>query len=814
MAPKAQKERGFDNAKLQAMHEPLTVRVVKIKANTKQPIEIPGKDGQAPGCGLGREDVLKLEGFIREWSGGGYYEGQVTDANGLAMEWPFGWDPRLYPEKIPPTDTQNVNIGVMSMGGGYAPQMAPTAAIPNLAFGASNVPVGGGMLPTPGSQPLGQGPQGSSWPPPSGAYMSYQPQQQQGRAPWDGNNGQPAANPTPAQGPTPYPGPIPYQPGFLEYAPARRFQGDRDDARGERERERSERERSERERDRQAAEDRARALEDQLRRADLDRKEIEHKALMERQAQQHAADMAAMREEIRRVSETNKGTENDEIRRAREEKERVERQAERDRQAAERAAERAANDQRFAQLQEMIARMGEKVSAPPPVVDTSTLDKMREMERRLETERNERERQAERERADREREKERFERERDRERFEQRLLDMQAQQAQAMAQLQTSRPDPMLELMREQSRIQADTAREIARAQEASQSKMANFMVNPMEMMRIVKDNSQGSDQMIRNIVDSFSGVFSTYRTALESVAQISGAGAPSPMVGIVQDGLSHGKEVLEQWFNMQRDKGVAEAKAKQAEANAHTAQAQVAAQRNHIEAQQRAAWGPPPQVVQQAQADMAAQQAAAQQGNGMNGAAPAPAQPQAAAPQQTAAEAAQRTQAEVVAAEIVDAAKAPIDPNKLPELITVADLRVLQHPLVIQSVSRLRKGARDWVLTKGKIDPKTKKHAGLTPIEAANAILQGVAAVHQNQIAVPAFALFTEQRFPDMADLLLSGSPAAYRDAVAQELRKRALGEIDEPAEPADPELAEDEDDDADGDGDGDDGDDAQAGV
>jgi hypothetical protein len=822
MAPKTQKERGFDNAKLQAMHEPLTVRVVKIKANTKQPIEIPGKDGQAPGCGLGREDVLKLEGFIREWSGGGYYEGQVTDANGLSMEWPFGWDPRLYPEKIPPTDTQNVNIGTLTSGG-YAPlpapmmmpmQMSPTSAIPNL--GSSNIPVGGGMIAPPGSQPLGQGPQGSSWPPPSGAYMQYP---QQTRAPWldqqPQQQQQPAQVPTPA--PIPYPAPY-QQPGIADFSAGRRFQGDSD--RHERERADRERDRTERDRDRLAAEERARGLEDQLRRADLERKEIEHKAMLQQQAQQHAADMAAMRDEIRRISETNKVTENDEIRRMRDEKDR-----------AERAAERQAVEQRFNQLQELIARSAER-APPPPVVDTSAIDKMREMERKLEQERHERDRLAERERAEREREKERYEREREREKFEQQLLQMQATQAQALANLQSNRPDPMVELMREQARMQAETAREIARAQDVSATKMAAFMVNPMEMMRVIKDSSQGSDQMIRNIVDSFSGVFGTYRAALESVAQLQGAGAPSPMVGIIQDGLSHGKDVMEQWMNMQRDKGVAEAKAKQAEANASGMQAQAAAHRASLEAQRMGTWQAPPQVQQQAerpatpeeqarydyarQQMILQQQAAAANGGGLNGhAPPAPVQVMDVSPQALGQVAPTPNPVEQVQAEIVQAA-ANIDPNKLPELITAADIRVLQHPVVIESVSRLRKGVRAYVESKGKKDPKTKKHIGLKPEEAANAILQGVTAVHQNKISVPAFSLFTEQRFADMSDLLLVGSPQSYRDEVAQILRARALGEVPDVAEPAEPELraADSDGDDADDDDGEDDGDEDQPGA
>ena len=75
MPPKKQ-EKIFDPAKLQKMQEPLTVRIEKLKANSKQPIEIPGRavvDGVHPTpVVIGREgenpghetpDVVREAGF-------------------------------------------------------------------------------------------------------------------------------------------------------------------------------------------------------------------------------------------------------------------------------------------------------------------------------------------------------------------------------------------------------------------------------------------------------------------------------------------------------------------------------------------------------------------------------------------------------------------------------------------------------------------------------------------------------------------------------------------------------------------------------
>src|SRR3990172_12838481 len=97
----------FDQSKLQGMHEPLTVRIEKLKGSVKQPIELPAKDGAPPGTNWTRDEVLSLENWLlTKWSGGGYYRASGTDAKGSEMIWEWVFDPRMYPERVPPNTAE------------------------------------------------------------------------------------------------------------------------------------------------------------------------------------------------------------------------------------------------------------------------------------------------------------------------------------------------------------------------------------------------------------------------------------------------------------------------------------------------------------------------------------------------------------------------------------------------------------------------------------------------------------------------------------------------------------------------------------
>lgn len=116
-----QPPKAFDDAKLDSMTEPLTVRVERIKQGHRTPIPMPDpEDGGIPGTGMTKDNIRTLEQFlVTSWVGGGLYEITVTDSsqpNPISMKWNPHWDLKQYPELVPPplasavVDNTNNNV--------------------------------------------------------------------------------------------------------------------------------------------------------------------------------------------------------------------------------------------------------------------------------------------------------------------------------------------------------------------------------------------------------------------------------------------------------------------------------------------------------------------------------------------------------------------------------------------------------------------------------------------------------------------------------------------------------------------------------
>ena len=97
MATPKKVHKGLDHAVLQKMTEPLSVRVVKIKNNSRQPVNLPGKDGAVSGTGWARDDVLEMERFVQNQEGGGPLADQIAPLSEQIYQ-AVGSDEAFYPE--------------------------------------------------------------------------------------------------------------------------------------------------------------------------------------------------------------------------------------------------------------------------------------------------------------------------------------------------------------------------------------------------------------------------------------------------------------------------------------------------------------------------------------------------------------------------------------------------------------------------------------------------------------------------------------------------------------------------------------------
>jgi hypothetical protein len=850
MAAQKEKEQRFDQVKLQGMHEPLTVRVEKIRGNVRQPIELPPKGSEQtgfspPGTGWTRDEVLQLENFIlTKWSGGGYYEFTVTDAKGERMTWQGVWDPRMYPERIPPNTAEAAVVGASPTAMPIAgPQVVPAGTQPlgmqqqtgwppsGNALGYNNPPHTGPVMvaaPQPVPQPApAPAPVPAPQAPPMWAQQGPwgQPQQQpQWGAPWQ----QPYGPGMPGMPPN-YGYGAPFQQGFGgpfggpqngfggggPFGPQNGFGGSfgssrsryDDDTLSRRARFFDDDEKRENEK----RENEKRELENRLRQAELDRKELEYKSALDRiqtqqqQAmqqlqQQHAQQMQAMQDELRRIGEGRNKGEDEEVRRAREEaqRQREAAQAEQQRLREQAQAERAAlerqiaeqslaqmrlqNEQQVQALREQLARMNDQ-----PKGETDEFRRLREEQdrqaREFERQRQEDQRRLEAERAERERERERYDRERREEALAREMKETREATERRFEQLMTSRnaSDPMIDALKETSRMNAESMREMARMQQTNSDKMAAFMVAPAQLAAIMKDNSHGADGVMRGMIQSIGEIGNLYKNAAESVMQMSGGGGEPPAVRLIQEGIGRASEVAERFLAVKRDSVLSEAKVKTAEAARDQtkiqAEASLRSQAMHVQAQAAmaaqgrppAGWSPPPPVAnansglggaQQARPAAVPQARPSTNGHG---------------PQQAQAPTEVQPTAEAAPAAPVERRVGPIDlpPEPPPPPNRTGPTEEEMFGAALDSVKRLRRGVAE-----GKLDPS----------KTIDAILQGAEHVVTNGLVIPAFVLFQQERWADFVDIMLPEAPQLFRDECVRILIEEVEpGDPSEPGEPGD---------------------------
>jgi hypothetical protein len=849
-AQKEKKDQRFDPVKLQGMHEPLSIRVEKIRGNVRQPIELPPKGNEQqgyspPGAGWTRDEVLQLENFVlTKWAGGGYYEFTVTDAKNDQMTWQGVWDPRMYPEKIPPNTAEAALIGATQGMPTAGPQPVPTVVQPlglqpqsgwppsSAQLGYGNPPFSGPVMPQPQQNGSVGTPPAQQLTPSQAPPMWAQPAWPMGAGPMAQFPNGPWGYPQMGYPQMGYGNPF----GMPSFGPSGFSRGPRggyggyggyDDEEGRARRARLF-DQDDEKAERAAAE--KRDLEQRLRQAELTQKEMEYKAQLDRIQQQQqqqlqqqqaaqAQQVAAMQEEIRRLADARGKGEDEETRRLREEAQRqreaqqAEIQRERERAAAEKAAlERQIADQQLAQmrahadqqiaqmraqseaqiqlLRDQLARMSEQ-----PRGETEEFRRLREEQERQAREhdrqRQEDQRRLEQERYERERERERADRERREENIQREMREARAETERRFEQMMNARnaSDPMIDALKETSRMNAEQMREMARMQQAQSDKMAAFMVAPAQLAAIMKDNSTGADGVMRGMIQSIGEIGNLYKNAAQSVMEMSGGGGEPPAVRLIQEGMARAGEVAERFLAVKRDSVISEAKVKQAEAARDQtkiqAEAQLRAQQMYTQAQaQQQRWATPPPVASangasanarpaqpqqaqqapQAQPQQPPQQAQAQPvqnaGGGLGGAASQP-QPQP-----------KRQPGQMI--EYVEPA-AQAKPSGMIEYVEPAAPPTRTGPteeevfgMALESVHRLRRGVAE---------------GSLTPDKTIDAILKGVEHVISNQLVIPAFVLFQQERWADFIDLMLPAAPQEFRDECVSIL----INEV-EPADPDDP--------------------------
>jgi hypothetical protein len=338
-------------------------------------------------------------------------------------------------------------------------------------------------------------------------------------------------------------------------------------------------------------------------------------------------------------------------------------------------------------------------------------------------------------------------------------------------------PDPMLEYLKENQRTQLEVSRQINEANRASLERVAAFTVSPVQLAEMMTRQASGSDQFMRNILTSVTGVVDLYRSATEQIAGLSGGGAGSWVPDMISGITGRAGQAAEKYFDWQRDKEVSENKAKIAEAQARAHEASL-----------------------RAQATAGMRQGFAGAMPGGNGARPA-AQP--VTPQGPAGP-----------------APAAPTPEAQPGAQPVAQVIPMKRPMTeeemfgpaYRQVLRLREYATAYVTLNGGLVPDDQRKSakneagedvtGVSPDQAVEAVISGAEEIEKfanaGQIQIPpAFQLYAQENWASFVDLLVPKLPLWYKEEMVRIFSEETEpdGEGAESAKPAAPEKPADPD-------------------
>jgi hypothetical protein len=477
-------------------------------------------------------------------------------------------------------------------------------------------------------------------------------------------------------------------------------------------------------------------------------------------------------------------------------------QREFERRAAEMKAE---SDRRFAELQQLIQQMGQNLVKAQPTHDPA-IEQLREQNRMLQEQMRNALADSERQRREQElRELIRTNQEETRRQIEA----ANARYELLMRETAKAGPDPVVMMFQEQMRAQVEAMKEMGRSNQAQMERVQANIMRPQDLLQIVKDSSNGADQVQSQMNRAWQDMFQIQRTLIETAAQLNQGGG-NEVIGLVRDIGGGVKEMVEKYTG---------GKTKEAVAGFHTQAEMARAQADVIKSQND-------RLAEMARVEATIKQsgAVAQRQDGtFVGATPPGAQPSIqaapvpvngngaghaassrppwATPKQPRTSAPVAPSGGLNGAPIAAVAPIPVavvatgyDPQRKIKGRTDVEWFGVLLPKVIELRSGVDRLIESLSMDPPRMDPKNSKMPdGVVPEQTAMAVHQAALYIMENQIPIPAMIdLLIQGMVPDFIDVLLPDAPQAYRDDVTKLLMSIGTEEDGE-----DDEDDEDEDED-----------------
>ncbi len=360
-------------------------------------------------------------------------------------------------------------------------------------------------------------------------------------------------------------------------------------------------------------------------------------------------------------------------------------------------------------------------------------------------------------------------------------------QSAALAAANANRADPMIEMLKEQSRQSAESIKEVARTMSVAMERAQANQLKPSEILQIAKESSSSADAITDKLTHTFGRVIDMQQKVTENALSMQPQG--SPVVDLIREGAGNLKEMGERYF------GGMELKQK---LEAEKVSQQIEAQRDIVIEQTRQQAGLAGMQHHAQQQQHQQEQHVVDQGGNVIAFPPPPS--------------ARKKKTK------------KIEETK-PQIKRLGKTDREWFGPLEDDIVKLRAGVTTWLdsLERGEVPPPPPE--GIDPNIAAQALAQGAALVIQQQINLPIMTeLLFPQRFGDFLDVVLPDAPEAFRTDVISALVPLLRGEVgggdgmtgeEKPSAHSEPDESdedgdEDEEADADTDGDPDDGDDA----
>ncbi len=448
-----------------------------------------------------------------------------------------------------------------------------------------------------------------------------------------------------------------------------------------------------------------------------------------------------------------------------------------------RAAEmKAESDRRFTELQQLIQQMGQNLVKSQPAHDPA-IDQLREQNRLLQEQM--RAAQAETERQRRESEL------RDMIRTNQEETRRQIEAANAryellMRETANKGPDPVVTMFQEQMRMQVESMKEMARTNQAQMDRVQANIMRPQDLLQIVKDSSNGADQVQSQMNRAWQDMFQIQRSLIEQAAQLNQGGG-NEVIGLVRDIGGGVQKMVEKYTGGKTKEAVA---GLHAQSEMARAQADVIKSNNDRLAAMAQTEARVKQVGPGQQTQAVPVSAAPTNGNG-NGNGHANGKPPWVAPNHTVPAQAATGLNGPSTVEGPAPAPAANQARKIKGRTDVEWFGVLL-PKVIELRGGVDRLIESLSMNPPRMDPANPEAPdGVVPEQTAMAVHQAAMFIMEKQIPIPAMTdLLIQGMVPDFCDVLLPDAPQAYRDDVAKLLLSIGSEEGDEDSD-------EDEDDD-----------------